>query len=190
MNLTFEDDLRKCVDVMRKGGIILYPTDTIWGIGCDATNAEAVKRIYDLKQRADSKAMLVLIDDEMRLDRYIDDVPDIAYGLIEVADKPLTIIYDGARNVASNLIAADGSMGIRVTREAFSKEMCRRLGRPVVSTSANVSGAASASTFDEIDDLIKKGVDYVVNYRQDDKAQHKASNIIRLKSDGTINILR
>lgn len=175
---------------MRGGGIILYPTDTIWGIGCDATNANAVKRVYDLKQRTDSKAMLVLVDNEARLDRYVTDVPEVAYQLVEVADKPLTIIYDGAKNLAANLVGSDGSIGIRVTREAFSRELCRRFGRPVVSTSANVSGAASARNFDEISDEIKNGVDYIVDFRRNDKTPHKASSIIKLKSDGTVTILR
>lgn len=190
MTAIFEEDIKKCVEIMRKGGIILYPTDTIWGIGCDATNADAVKRVYDLKQRNDSKAMLVLVDNEARLDRYVTDVPEVAYQLVEVADKPLTVIYDGAKNLAPNLVGSDGSIGIRVTREAFSRELCRRFGRPVVSTSANVSGAASARNFDEISDEIKNGVDYIVDFRRNDKTPHKASSIIKLKSDGTVTILR
>ena len=190
MTAIFEEDIKKCVEIMRKGGIILYPTDTIWGIGCDATNADAVKRVYDLKQRTDSKAMLVLVDNEARLDRYVTDVPEVAYQLVEVADKPLTVIYDGAKNLAPNLVGSDGSIGIRVTREAFSRELCRRFCRPVVSTSANVSGAASARNFDEISDEIKNGVDYIVDFRRNDKTPHKASSIIKLKSDGTVTILR
>lgn len=190
MENIFDEDIKKCVEVMRSGGIILYPTDTIWGIGCDATNADAVKRVYELKQRTDSKAMLVLVDNEARLDRYVTEVPEIAYQLIEVADKPLTIIYDQAKNLAANLIGGDGSIGIRITHEAFSKELCRRLGRPVVSTSANVSGAPSARNFSEISETIKQGVDYIVGYRRDDKSPHRASSIIKLKSDGTITIIR
>ena len=190
MNTDFEADIKKCIEVMKRGGIILYPTDTIWGIGCDATNADAVKRIYELKRRTDNKAMLVLIDDENRLDRYINDVPEIAYQLIEVADKPLTIIYDDAKNLAPNIIGSDKSIGIRVTREDFSRELCRRFGRPVVSTSANVSGAASAHNFHEIQDENKNGVDYIVNYRQNDNSKHNASSIIKLQKDGAITILR
>ena len=140
--------------------------------------------------RTDNKAMLVLIDDENRLDRYINDVPEIAYQLIEVADKPLTIIYDDAKNLAPNIIGSDKSIGIRVTREDFSRELCRRFGRPVVSTSANVSGAASAHNFHEIQDEIKNGVDYIVNYRQNDNSKHNASSIIKLQKDGAITILR
>lgn len=190
MEKVFDDDIKQCIEVMKRGGIILYPTDTIWGIGCDATNADAVKRVYELKKRADSKAMLVLIDDEAKLERYVTEVPEIAYQLVEVADKPLTIIYDGAKNLAANLVSSDGSIGIRVTREEFSKEMCRRFGRPVVSTSANVSGEASARNFKEISDEIKAGVDYIVSYRQNDNAPHHASSIIKLKNDGAITILR
>ena len=190
MENIFDEDIKKCVEVMRGGGIILYPTDTIWGIRCDATNADAVKRVYELKQRTDSKAMLVLVDNEARLDRYVTEVPEIAYQLIEVADKPMTIIYDQAKNLAANLVGGDGSIGIRITHEAFSKELCQRLGRPVVSTSANESGAPSARNFSEISETIKQGVDYIVGYRRDDKSPHRASSIIKLKSDGTITIIR
>lgn len=188
--MVFEEDVKKCVEVMKRGGIILYPTDTVWGIGCDATNADAVKRIYQLKQRADNKAMLVLVDDMARIERIVDEVPEIAYQLVEVADKPLTIIYDNARNLAANLIGADGSIGIRVSNEPFSRELCRRLNRPVVSTSANISGKKPAPFFDEIDDAIKQGVDYIAQYRQNDKTPHRPSSIIKLKTDGTISIIR
>ena len=126
MNEAIRQDVKKACEVMQKGGIILYPTDTIWGIGCDATNAEAVKRVYDIKKRADSKAMLVLVDSSVKVDFYVRDVPAVAWDLIDYATKPLTIIYDGARNLAENLLAEDGSVGIRVTGEAFSKELCFR----------------------------------------------------------------
>ena len=138
MENAFEEDIRNCIEILKKGGLILYPTDTIWGIGCDATNAEAVKRVYELKQRADNKAMIVLVDDASVLDRYMHEVPEMAYQLIEVADKPLTIVYDGAKNIAANLLGDNNSVGIRVTSERFSKELCRRFRRPVVSTSANI----------------------------------------------------
>ena len=190
MTAIFEEDIKKCVEIMRKGGIILYPTDTIWGIGCDATNADAVKRVYDLKQRTDSKAMLVLVDNEARLDRYVTDVPEVAYQLVEVADKPLTVIYDGAKNLAPNLVGSDGSIGIRVTREAFSRELCRRFGRPVVSTSANVSGEPSPACFADISDDIKNAVDYVVQSRQREKTKSAPSSIIKLRPDGEITIIR
>jgi len=142
-----QDDIKKACEVLRKGGIILYPTDTIWGIGCDATNEEAVKRIYELKQRDDSKSMLVLLDNPAKLQTYVQEVPDIAWDLIELTDKPLTIIYEGAKNLATNLIAADGSIGIRITNEVFSRELCRQFRKPIVSTSANVSGEPSPGRF-------------------------------------------
>ena len=134
------EDIKKACEVMAAGGIILYPTDTIWGIGCDATNEKAVQRVYELKRRADNKAMLVLMDSEAKLDRYVSDVPDIAWDLISVSDKPLTIIYSSAKNLATNLLGADGSVGIRITNEEFSKKLCERFRKPLVSTSANVSG--------------------------------------------------
>ena len=143
MNEAIRQDVKKACEVMQKGGIILYPTDTIWGIGCDATNAEAVKRVYDIKKRADSKAMLVLVDSSVKVDFYVRDVPAVAWDLIDYATKPLTIIYDGARNLAENLLAEDGSVGIRVTGEAFSKELCFRFRKAIVSTSANISGQPS-----------------------------------------------
>lgn len=175
---------------MRNGGIILYPTDTIWGIGCDATNEEAVKRIFQLKQREDTKSMLVLMDNPAKLQTYISEVPDIAWDLIELTDKPLTIIYDGAKNLAPNLIAEDGSIGIRITDEAFSKELCRRFGKPIVSTSANISGNPSPSNFFEIDDEIKNAVDYIVEFRRKDRSKAAPSGIIKLEKDGSIRIIR
>ena len=146
-----QQEINKAIDILRKGGVILYPTDTIWGIGCDATNSEAVEKIYKIKQRAESKAMLVLINDSSELDKYVESVPDIAYELIDVTVKPLTIIYDDAIGLASNLIASDGSVGIRVTKEEFSNQLCKRLKKPIVSTSANISGEKTPATFREID---------------------------------------
>ena len=163
------EDIKKACEVMAAGGIILYPTDTIWGIGCDATNEKAVQRVYELKRRADNKAMLVLMDSEAKLDRYVSDVPDIAWDLISVSDKPLTIIYSSAKNLATNLLGADGSVGIRITNEEFSKKLCERFRKPLVSTSANVSGEPSPANFSEVSEVIKEGVDYIVSYRQDDK---------------------
>lgn len=175
---------------MQQGGLILYPTDTIWGIGCDATNEAAVRRVYELKKRTDHKAMLVLIDSTAKLDRYVEEVPDIAWDLIEVADKPLTIIYSGGKGLAPNLLGEDGSIGIRVTREAFSKALCERFRKPLVSTSANVSGDPSPANFSEISETIKNGVDYIVGYRQDDQAKATPSNIIKLGASGEIQIIR
>ena len=164
---------------MSEGGVILYPTDTVWGIGCDATNEDAVRRVYEIKRRADSKAMLVL-----------QDVPSVAWDLIEVADKPLTIIYSGARNLASNLLAEDGSVGIRVTNEAFSRRLCQQFRKAIVSTSANVSGQPGAANFNEISEEIKSSVDYIVNFRQDDMSRPKPSSIIKLDKGGVIKIIR
>lgn len=185
-----QQEINKAIDVLKKGGVILYPTDTIWGIGCDATNPAAVEKIYKIKQRAESKAMLVLINDSSELDKYVETVPDIAYELIDVAVKPLTIIYDEAIGLASNLIASDGSIGIRVTKEEFSHQLCKRFRKPIVSTSANVSGKKSPATFREIDNDILESVDYVVNYRQNDDCALKSSEIIKLSKSGTIKIIR
>ncbi len=186
----FREDIKEAVRVMRAGGIILYPTDTIWGLGCDATNEEAVKKIYALKQRPDSKSMLVLTDHEAKLERIVDEVPEVAYNLIEVSEKPLTIIYSGAKNIASNLIAQDGSVGIRITREAFSKALCEAFRMPIVSTSANISGQPSAHNFAEISDEIKQGVDYIVKYRQNDFSKASPSSIIKLEKGGVVTIIR
>ncbi len=184
------EDIKKACQVMREGGVILYPTDTIWGIGCDATNEEAVRRVYEIKQRADSKAMLVLVDTPVKVDFYVQDVPEIAWDLIDVADKPLTIIYSGARNLASNLLAEDGSVGIRVTNEEFSRRLCQQFRKAIVSTSANISGQPSPRNFAEISDEIKSAVDYIVGFRQDEKANPKPSSIIKLGAGGEIQIIR
>lgn len=185
-----EEDIKKACVIMREGGIILYPTDTIWGIGCDATNEVAVKRIYDLKKRVDNKAMLALIDSPAKLDAYITDVPDIAWDLIEVADKPLTIIYPQAKNLAVNLLGKDGSVGMRISNEAFSKKLCERFRKPVVSTSANISGQPNPSNFNEISEEIKNGVDYIVSYRQDETSKAAPSGIIKLGAGGLIQVIR
>lgn len=184
------EDIQNCIEVLKRGDLILYPTDTIWGIGCDATNASAVKKVYELKKRSDSKALIVLLDSEEHLDHYIVDVPEMATELIHVAVKPLTIVYEGAFNVASNLLGENDSLGIRISNEKFSHELCEKFGRPIVSTSANVSGKPSAKTFSEISKEIIDGVDYVVRYRQEDNTPADASNIIKLSGDGTFKILR
>ena len=184
------EDLKNACDVLRKGGLILYPTDTIWGIGCDATNEEAVQRVYTLKQRADNKAMLLLLGNEARLESYVQEVPEIAWSLIEVADRPLTLIYPGASNLAPNLIADDGSVGIRITREECSRRLCEQFRRPVVSTSANISGQPAPHTFQEIAEEIKQGVDYIVQYRQDDLTAAQPSSIIKLGAGGLFQIIR
>ena len=175
---------------MREGGVILYPTDTIWGIGCDATNEDAVRRVYEIKQRQDSKAMLVLVDSSVKVDFYVRDVPEVAWDLIDLADKPLTIIYSGARNLAANLLAEDGSVGIRVTNEDFSKRLCQQFRKAIVSTSANVSGQPSPKNFSEISEEVKSAVDYIVGYRQEEISNPKPSSIIKLDKGGVIKIIR
>ena len=184
------EDMAEALEVLKKGGIILYPTDTIWGIGCDATNEEAVKKIYDLKQRSDSKSMLVLVGSEGELQRNVEEVPEAAWMLIETAVNPITIIYDRPKGIARNLLAEDGSAGIRITSELFSQTLCNRLKRPIVSTSANISGKKTPVTFSEIDEDIKKGVDYIVRFRQNDISRHKSSNIIKVSDSGIIKIIR
>lgn len=184
------EDLKKALETLQKGGIILYPTDTVWGLGCDATNEEAVKRIYELKRRSDAKSMLVLVDSASRIESYVREVPDMAWDLIEVTDKPLTIIYPEAKNLAKNLLAEDGSIGIRVSGELFSKMLCARFKRPIVSTSANISGEPSPAFYAEISDEIKQSVDYIVQYRQDDRTPAKPSSIIKLDIGNVIKIIR
>ena len=184
------EDIKKACEVMAAGGLILYPTDTIWGIGCDATNEEAVRKVYALKRRSDHKAMLLLMDSSAKLNYYVQEVPDMAWDLIELADSPLTVIYSGARNVAPNLLAEDGSIGIRITQEEFSHKLCERFRKPLVSTSANVSGAPSPANFSEISDTIKSGVDYIVRYRQEDLSKAAPSHIIKLGAGGLVKIIR
>lgn len=189
-NSLFEEDLQKAVECIKKGGVILYPTDTIWGLGCDATNPDAVKKIYDIKKRDDHKSMLVLTDSIASLEKIIEDVPEIAFELINVAVKPLTIIYEGAINIAPNLLADDGSLGVRITSERFSKELCFRMKGPVVSTSANISGSKSPANFHDIDSFLKEQVDYVVSYRQNENKETMPSNIIKLGKNGLFKIIR
>ncbi len=188
--IDFREDINNCLEVLKNGGVILYPTDTIWGIGCDATNASAVKKVYDIKKRTDSKAMLVLLENENLLSGYMDEVPEIAWELIEVSDHPLTIIFPGAKNLAENLIAKDRTIGIRITRENFSSQLIKRFRKPIVSSSSNISGHPSPENFDDISSEIKNAVDYIVEYRQDERSKHRASSIIRLGVGGKMEIIR
>ena len=190
-----EDDIRNAVETMRKGGVILYPTDTVWGIGCDATNAEAVKRIYEIKQRDDSKALICLVDSDARMQRYFRNVPDVAWQLIDSLKgaedaKPTTLILDGAINLAENLIADDGSLGIRITNEPFSKELCFRFQKAIVSTSANISGEPAAQNYGDIDPRILEAVDYVCWSRRQEHKPHTPSSIIKLKENGEVIVIR
>ena len=184
------EDIKKALEVLKQGGIILYPTDTIWGIGCDATNEEAVEKIYAIKQRDKNQSMLILLDNSGKLQAYIQDVPDIAWDLFDLADKPLTIIFNNAKNLAPNLINSDGTIGIRVTTEDFSRQLCMRFRKPIVSTSANITGQPAPQNFNEIDPEIINLVDYVVEYRQDELYKQTPSSIIKLGSGGEINIIR
>ncbi len=192
--MTREEDIRKAVEVLRKGGVILYPTDTVWGIGCDATNEEAVKRVYDIKQRDDSKALICLVDSDARMQRYVRNVPDVAWQLIDSLQdsdsKPTTLILDGAINLAANLIAEDGSIGMRITQEPFSKELCYRFQKALVSTSANISGEPAAQNYCDIDPRIIEAVDYVCWSRRQEHKPHQPSSIIRLKENGEVEVIR
>ncbi|MBO5812493.1 MAG: threonylcarbamoyl-AMP synthase [Bacteroidaceae bacterium] len=184
------EDIKKACQVLREGGVILYPTDTIWGLGCDASNSDAVRRIFSIKQREDSKSMLMLLDSDAKLNSYVPDIPDIAYDLIDMAERPLTIVYDNVRYVAPELNAEDGSVGIRITKESFSKELCARFKGGIVSTSANISGAPSPSSFKDISKEIIDAVDYVVSFRQNEQIQCKPSSIIKLGAGGLVKIIR
>ncbi len=192
--MTREEDIKQAVETMRKGGVILYPTDTVWGIGCDATNIEAVKRVYAIKQRDDSKALICLVDSDARMQRYFRNVPDVAWqlidGLKDSEARPTTLILDGAINLAENLIAEDGSVGMRITNEPFSKELCYRFQKAIVSTSANISGEPAAQNYCDIDPQIIDAVDYVCWSRRQEHKPHTPSSIIKLKENGEVTIIR
>ena len=188
--MTREEDIKKAVEVLRKGGVILYPTDTIWGIGCDATNAEAVAKVYQIKQRDDSKAMICLVDSAMRMQRYVRNVPNVAWDLVELATKPTTLILDDAVNLAPNLIAEDGSVALRVTTEPFSKELCYRFQKALVSTSANISGEPAAANYNDISEELLNAVDYVCWSRRQEHKPHTPSSIIKLNKDGEVTVIR
>ena len=185
-----EDDIRNAVETMRRGGIILYPTDTVWGIGCDATNAEAVAKVYNIKHRDDSKALICLVDSESRLQRYVRDIPNVAWDIFELSVKPTTIVLDNAVNLAPNLIADDGSIAMRITKEPFSKELCYRYQKAIVSTSANISGEPAARNFCDITEEIINAVDYVCWTRRQEHKPHTPSSIIKLTANGEVTIIR
>lgn len=185
-----KDDIKNAIEVLKRGGVILYPTDTVWGIGCDATNPEAVAKVYKIKQRDDSKALICLTDSDGRVQRYVRDVPAVAWDLLEVSDRPTTVILDGAVNLAPNLIADDGSIAMRITKEAFSKELCFRFQKPIVSTSANISGYPAAQNYCDIDPELLEAVDYVCWTRRQEHKPHTPSSIIKLTKDGQVTIIR
>lgn len=191
--MTIEEDIKNAVECMRKGGVILYPTDTVWGIGCDATNAEAVARIYKIKQRDDSKALICLVDSDNRLQKYFRNMPNVAWELldsIKQGGKPTTVILDDACNLAPNLVAEDGSLAMRITQEKFSHEFCYRFQKPVVSTSANISGQPAAQNYCDIDPQLLEAVDYVCYSRRQEHLPHTPSSIIKLNKDGQVTIIR
>lgn len=185
-----KEDIKNAVEVMRKGGVILYPTDTVWGIGCDATNEEAVAKVYKIKQRDDSKALICLVDSDARLQRYVRNVPNVAWDIFDLATKPTTIILDGAVNLAPNLIAEDGSIAMRITQEEFSKELCYRFQKAIVSTSANISGQPAAQNFQDIAPELLEAVDYVCYSRRQEKKPHTPSSIIKLTENGEVTVIR
>lgn len=188
--MTLQEDIKNAVECMRKGGVILYPTDTVWGIGCDATNAEAVAKVYKIKQRDDSKALICLVDSDARMQRYFRNVPDVAWQLVDAVIKPTTIILDNAVNVAPNLIAEDGSLAMRITQEPFSHELCYRFQKPIVSTSANISGQPAAQNYRDIVPELLEAVDYVCWSRRQEHKPHTPSSIIKLTEDGVVTVIR
>ncbi len=185
-----KEEINKALEVLKTGGIILYPTDTVWGLGCDATNAEAVAKIFALKNREDTKSLIILLDTENKLQSYISEVPDIAYDLIEYTEKPLTIIYSGAKNLAKKLINQDGSVGIRIPKHEFCQQLIQRFRKPIVSTSANISGEPTPTNFSEMSQAIIDGVDYVVDLEQESTEKKQPSTIMKLEADGKFIFIR
>jgi L-threonylcarbamoyladenylate synthase len=188
--MDFREDINNAVKVLREGGIILYPTDTIWGIGCDATNEDAVRRIFEIKKRSDSKSLIILVNSTTMLERYVSYVPKSASEITDISEKPVTIIYPRGRNLAKGVCSEDGSVGIRITSDEFCSELITRFRKPVVSTSANFSDLPSPKNFSGIENEIILSVSYVVKYRQDDTAEGKPSPVIKVNGDGTIQIIR
>jgi L-threonylcarbamoyladenylate synthase len=185
-----KEDVEKSLDVLYVGGIFLYPTDTVWGLGCDATNEVAVKKIYAAKQRNEQVPLLVLVNSIAMLERYVEEVPQVAYDIIELSEKPITIVFEKGKNLAKNCLNSDGSIGIRVTNEQFTNQLITRFKRPIISTSANIHGQPTPSIFNEISIEIKSAVDYIVKYRQNDVSPTQASSIIKIKNNSEITIIR
>ena len=184
------EEINNTLEVLKSGKTILYPTDTIWGIGCDATNAKAIEKIYRIKKREETKSMLILLDCTERISSYVDEVPQIAYDLIELSEKPVSIIFPKAKNLPHNLINSDGSIGIRVTNDKFCKTLISRFKKPIVTTSANISNKNHAEILKKISEEVKKNVDYIVNWRQDEIMSNQVSSIIKLGIKGEIKIIR
>ena len=184
-----KEEIQKCIEVLKAGGIILYPTDTVWGLGCDATNEKAVAKIFEIKQREDSKSLITIVSSDGMLQRHVNEVPELAWDIIDLATKPTTIIYQNAKNLAKNCIAKDGSIGIRLIKEGFANQLVHRFNKPIISTSANISGESTPSIFNKISDTIKTKVDFVVN-SQFDTGIKQPSSILKLNLNGEIEILR
>ena len=185
-----QDQINSATEILKQGGLILYPTDTIWGIGCDATNEEAVKQIYKLKKRSDSKSLIVLVDNDVRLQRTVEEVPEVAWDIMDYSNKPVTIIYDNPKGIAKSAVNNDDSLGIRVVKDTFCKKLISKLNKPIISTSANISGEKQANCFAEISQEIKNSVDHIVNLRQDENEPKQSSTIIKLDPSGLIKIIR
>lgn len=183
------EEVHAAYEIIKEGGIILYPTDTVWGIGCDATNPEAVAKIYNLKQRAESESMICLMNGEKMMYNVFKDIPETAWQIIDLSEKPTTLILDKPRNVAPNLIAADNTLAIRIVKEPFCFKLMEKMKRPLVSTSANISGQPTPKTFKEISPQILKGVDYIVNLHRD-KITSNPSTIIKLTNDSQVKVIR
>ena len=188
--MTFKEDIGNSLKVFHNGGVILYPTDTVWGLGCDATDNEAVERIFRIKSRNDKKSLIILVNSEAMVERYVKDIPEIARELIEVSERPLTIIYPGAKNLAPSITAEDGSGGIRVCMDEFCNELIGRFRKPIISTSANISGEPSPSYFFEISEKILQSVDYTVEHKREDRQKHRPSPVIKVEHNGVIKIIR
>ena len=188
--MIFDEDIKNSLKVLKKGGVILYPTDTVWGLGCDATNSQAVEKIFRIKSRSDSKSLIILVDSISMLERYVKEIPAIASDLIEVSDTPLTIIYPKAKNLAAGIPAEDGSVGIRICTDKFCNELIGKYMRPIVSTSANISGEPAPSNFGEILQSVVDAVDYTVFYNREDRQKHKASPVIKVEINGKIKVIR
>ncbi|MCX6302573.1 MAG: L-threonylcarbamoyladenylate synthase [Bacteroidia bacterium] len=188
--MDFQEDLKNSLRILREGGTILYPTDTLWGLGCDATNSSAVQKIFSIKSRDESKSLIILVNGLSMLERCVKDVPEIVYNLTSVSDSPLTIIYPEGRNLAEGVCAEDGSVGIRICNDEFCVELIERFRKPVVSTSANMAGKKSPSSFREIDEYIIRSADYTVKYRREDQQKYSASPVIKVEKNGVFKILR
>ncbi len=184
-----QEEINKAISILENGGLILYPTDTVWGIGCDATNEEAVEKVYKLKERSDSKALICLVGNDAMLERHITEVPEVAYDIMDLSTKPTTIVYDHPKGIAKNLIAADNTLAIRVASDKFCQYLITKFKKPIVATSANISGQRTPKQFSEISEAVLKGVDYIVSLQQD-KIADTPSVIIKLSADGIVKVIR